>query len=157
MVKNKKYRDLRIDPSPGRPARSGHYTLQARVEDRLGAVATRNIRLRVDMGYPRITSINPPCGSDILVLTTPTSITFEIDATDDFSGVKKVVLQVDPVERYEDTTAPYSITVPIDRIPPHCHFRFDEITVIDNEDNYSKIMYFECEYCIKMKTMGLER
>jgi hypothetical protein len=156
MVSNRSYRDLRLDLSPGRPGRSGRYTLQARVEDRLGAVVTRDIRLRVDMENPRITSIRPACGSTVHVLTTPTSITFEIDATDDFSGVKKVVLQVDPVERYEDTTAPYSITVPIDRIPPHCLFRYDEFTIIDNEDNFSSIKYFECEYCIKIRTMGSE-
>jgi hypothetical protein len=156
MVKNKSYRDLRIDPSPARPGRSGRYTLQARVEDRLGAVATRDIRLRVDMENPTITSINPPCGSDILVLTTPTSITFEIDATDDFSGVQKVVLQVGLGDRYEDTTAPYRITVPIDRIPPHCLFRYDEFRVIDNEGNARSIMYHECEYCIKLRTMGAE-
>ena len=156
MVTSQNYRDLRLDPSPGRPGRSGYYTLQARVVDRLGAVATKDIRLRVDMENPRITSIDPPCGSDIFVLTTPTSITFDVNATDDFSGIQKVVLRVDLVERYEDSTAPYRITVPIDRIPSHCLFRYDEFQVIDNEGNFSSIMYHECEYYIKMRRMGTE-
>ena len=159
LVSSRSVRDLRLDLSPHRPARSGTYTLEAKVVDRRGKVATKSIRLRVDMEPPTITSIRPPNGSTVYVLTNPASITYEIEASDHFSGVKKVVVEVDMVERYEDSTPPYRITVPNVRVSPEperCWWSPDSIKVEDNEGNYSSLPYNECELCVVLRPMRLD-
>jgi hypothetical protein len=110
IVSNRTYRDLRLDLSPHRPAHSGAYILQARVEDRLGAVATKDIRLRCDMERPTIHSIRPADGETIYMDGGSVDITFEFDVSDDFSGISAVWMG-GWYGSVTDRTPPFSITI----------------------------------------------
>lgn len=129
MVTNKTYRDLRIDPSPARPARSGPYNLQARVEDSLGAVATRDIRLICDMERPTIHSVRPANGETVYKDGESVDITFEFDVSDDFSGVYFVYMG-GWYGSVRDYTPPFSIT--FRDIERDTHF---DVEVVDREGN----------------------
>ena len=121
---------MRLDLSPCGPPRSGYYTLDARVTDRLGQSTTRSIRLRVDTERPTITSILPNEGQTVYADGVSANITFEITARDDFSGLKSVWMG-GRAGTAIDTTAPFGITfnnVPIGETG------FD-IQVLDNEGN----------------------
>jgi hypothetical protein len=102
--------DLRLDLTPHRPPRSGSYTLQAKVVDRLGAVATKDIRLRCDMERPTINSIHPADGETIYRDGGSVDITFEFDVGDDFSGISAVWMG-GWYGSVTDRTPPFSITI----------------------------------------------
>ena len=122
-VSSRSCRDLRLDLASHRPARSGTYTLQARVVDRSGQTTTKSIRLRCDMERPRITNVVPRDGETIYADGARAAITFEITASDDFSGIQEVRVTSlyfigsgggivpDNYFRGSDTTAPYHITI----------------------------------------------
>ncbi|MBN1255758.1 MAG: hypothetical protein JXA50_10840 [Deltaproteobacteria bacterium] len=110
IVSSRSGRDLKLDLSPHRPARSGTYTLQAKVVDRLGQAATRDLRLRCDMERPTIHSIRPADGETIYKDGGSVDITFEFDVSDDFSGISAVWMG-GWYGSVTDTTPPFSITI----------------------------------------------
>jgi len=129
-VTGRSCRVLRLDLSPYDPPRSGFYNLDARVTDRLGQTTTRTLRLRVDMERPTITAVSPSSGLTIYADGGSATVTFQIDARDDFSGIKSVWMGGFPGS-IVDTTAPFRITfenVPIGNAG------FD-VQVVDNEGN----------------------
>ncbi len=107
--------DLDLDLSPFRPPASGAYTLEARAVNRLGAATSKSLTLNMDLQRPTITVVRPTDGATIYANIRTADITFEIRATDDSSGIKKVSVigdrLHDPSWQGVDTTAPYSITI----------------------------------------------
>jgi hypothetical protein len=107
--------DLDLDLSPFRPPGSGAYTLEARAVNRLGAATSKSLTLNMDLQRPTITVVRPTDGATICADIRTADITFEIRATDDSSGIKKVSVigdrLHDPSWRGEDITSPYSITI----------------------------------------------
>lgn len=117
-VSSRSCRDLRLDLSPHRPVNSGNYTLQAKVVDRLGKIATKSISLRCDMKRPRITNVVPRDGETVYGDGNRATITFEITVSDDFTGIQEVSVTSlwiaglnDNYYRGRDTSSPYRITI----------------------------------------------
>jgi hypothetical protein len=117
-VSDRSARDMQLDLAPYRPESSGAYTLQAKVWDRRGQIATKSITLRVDMQRPRITSVRPANGETVYADGRSANIIFEIAASDDFEGIREVNVtsiamadMPDNFYRGSDTTSPYSITI----------------------------------------------
>jgi hypothetical protein len=129
-VTSRSCRVLRLDLSPFDPPRSGYYNLDATVTDRRGQSTTRSIRLRVDMERPTITAISPADGQTIYADGGSATVTFLIDARDDFSGIKAVWMG-GYAGSTTDTTAPFRITFTNVRIGDT---GFD-VQVVDNEGN----------------------
>ena len=129
-VSGRSCRVLRLDLSPYDPPRSGYYDLDAKVIDRLGQSTTRSLRLRVDMERPTITAISPADGQTIYADGGSATVTFQIDARDDFSGIKAVWMG-GYAGSITDTTAPFRITFNNVRIGDA---GFD-VQVVDNEGN----------------------
>ena len=74
-----------VDLSPYRPKTSGTYNLEGKLFDRRRNVVTKSISLRVDLERPEITRIQPGDGETIYTDLERTDITWDIEATDDFS------------------------------------------------------------------------
>ncbi len=129
-VSSRSCRVLRLDLSPYDPPRSGYYDLVAKLVDRLGQSVTRSVRLRVDLERPTITSIVPNNGEIVYADIESATITFEITARDDFSGVKAVWMG-GLAGSMTDNTAPFRITFNNVRVG---EAGFD-IQVLDNEGN----------------------
>jgi hypothetical protein len=137
------------------PSASGTYKFKAKVVDRLGKVATsKSILLNIDTELPTITSIRPGDGETIYIHDVwpvdggtiyidgdRADISFEITASDTYSGIEFVQVipaKADPPFTYlrgegTDTTPPYRITVPDIKCGEHV-FR---VNVVDRACNCS--------------------
>ena len=104
-------------------------------EDTLGNVETRTTKLFVDLAPPTFT-VNRPRGGDVIYTSgTEADVTFEITASDDFSGVQTVNVSREWGRVFNDRTRPYRITV---RDVPRGEHEF-RVTTVDNADNARQV------------------
>lgn len=130
-----------ISIQPYKPARSGNYTLQAKVTDRLGQTATKSVTMPVDFQAPGYPTIRPASGDTIymdLASSETVDVTFWITSSDDFSGIKEVRVETDyHIYQGSDTTYPYSITVKGVRVSEADNWN---IHITDNAGNMRSVM-----------------
>ncbi|MCJ7663605.1 MAG: Ig-like domain-containing protein [Desulfobacterales bacterium] len=126
--------------SAARPARSGTYPVILTAENVHGLREQSTINLKVDIEPPTCRVDSPHDGDVIYTSGDTADITFNVTATDDYSGVYDVrVFYVyasgSRIAASGDTTPPYSITVRDVSLGDHT---FD-VVAMDKADNGRKV------------------